>query len=238
MPKGKTKSASAWSKRGGGEEAVEPTGPTAGGAAAAAAAAPVVFTFDDVDAAWDRAEARALERLPETGSGGSGGGSGRFHPEALGQLAVRDKATGTSTALRELAVVVPGRGRTVEIRLHSAAHRKAVLSAVQASDAFNQQPQVDPDNELVLRLKLEAESVADQTRRAREACHEWRERVREVTRRRRDGLKGGKAARTVGADDFRRLEKELLKLQDGRLKAVEAREKEVIRAIEARHGML
>jgi len=191
------------------------------------------FSFDDVEAAWDKAASRAAERLADASGGGS------LDAEALGRVAVRDRAGGASTPLRELAVVVPGRGgRTAEIRLHSAGSRKAVVSAVQADPAFGQQPQPDPANELVLTLKLDVEGAEARVGRAREACRDWRDGVRDVTRRRRDALRAWKTARTLGPDDFRRLEKELLKLQDGRLRGVETREKEVVRAIEARQGML
>ncbi len=143
-------------------------------------------------------------------------------------------AAGQTVRLDELAVVVPTRGRTVEIRMHDPASRKAIMSAVQASADFNQQPQADPDNELVLFLKVEIERADDQVRRARELAHEWRDHVRHATHRRQKLHQAWKKDKAVVVDAAHRLDKELAKLQDGALAKIDAVEKDTVREINAR----
>ncbi len=121
------------------------------------------FNFSDVEAAWARAD--EYHRASSCSAAGTRAVRGRRHRAAGGGVApaaaagkesskkTAAAAAGQTVRLDELAVVVPTRGRTVEIRMHDPASRKAIMSAVQASADFNQQPQADPDNELVLFLR-------------------------------------------------------------------------------------
>ena len=152
----------------------------------------------------------------------------------IGSIAVQ--AVEGATRLSDLAVVVPTGGRTVEIRMHQAGYRKAVMSAVQASPDFNQQPQPDPDNELVLYLKVEPEDAAEQARRAKELLHAWRERVRLATHARTRKHQDWKKDRAVGVDDLRRLDKELSRKQDAVMAKIDAAEKDILKHLSSRHG--
>ncbi len=176
---------------------------------------------------------------------------GRFNPDVIGALrvavggggdgATTTTATTTTTTtttkqqqhyypLRELAQVVPRGGRTVSILAHEAGSVKAIMSAVQASPDFNQQPQRDPDNELELTLKVEPERREDVQRRAKAACHEWRERVRQV-RQRRDRLHAAwRRDGALGPDLKRTADKELDKIIKAKVADIDAAEKEALKA--------
>lgn len=159
---------------------------------------------------------------------------GRFDPEVVGALAVTvDKQAGGAYPLRELAQVVPRGGRAVSLLVHEVAYVKPIMSAVQASPDFNQQPQRDPDNELELILKIEPETREDLVRRVKAAAHDWRERIRAV-RRKRDRLhvtwkKGG----AVGPDLRRSADKELEKVIKAAVAEVDGAEKNAVKIAES-----
>ncbi|KAI1137102.1 ribosome recycling factor [Hypoxylon sp. FL0543] len=138
--------------------------------------------FADVKSRIQRASDFFQEALKKLKAGG------RFNPDVVGALRVQpDRKSGTTYPLREVAQVVPRGGRAVSIIVHEEAYVKPIMSAVQASADFNQQPQRDPDNELELILKIEPETKEDTLKRAKALCHDWRERVRSV-RQKRDKL--------------------------------------------------
>jgi ribosome recycling factor len=130
--------------------------------------------------------------------------------------------------LRDLATIAPrASGRQISILASEEAYVKPILAALQRSDDFSAQPQRDPDNELELVLKVEVERPEDTTRRIREVCNRWRERVRDVTARREKVVRGWVRENTITGDVGRRLDKELGKLQTkelGRVDVVEKRE--------------
>ncbi|KAI0468514.1 ribosome recycling factor [Xylaria cf. heliscus] len=160
---------------------------------------------------------------------------GRFDPDVVGALSVTvDKKAGDAYPLRELAQVVPRGGRAVSLLVHEAAYVKPIMSAVQASPDFNQQPQRDPDNELELLLKVEPEKPDDLVRRARAVAHEWRERVRAV-RQKRDKLHvTWKKDGALGPDLKRTADKELDKVIKAAIAEVDEAEKSAVKVAEAK----
>lgn len=134
--------------------------------------------------------------------------------------------------LREVAQVVPRGGRAISILANEAAYIKPIMSAVQASADFNQQPQRDPDNELELVLKIEPERRDDLVKRAKGVCHEWRDRVRSV-RQKRDKLHvTWKQDKVLGPDMKRTADKELEKIIKAKMAEIDDAEKEALKAAE------
>ncbi|KAL1862792.1 hypothetical protein VTK73DRAFT_6609 [Phialemonium thermophilum] len=182
------------------------------------------FDFTDLEFAWNRAAERYEEQLKQLRAGG------RFNAEAIGAVRVRpDKSNpGQTFPLHELAAVVPRGGRTIAVLVHEAANVKPVMSAIQSSPDFNQQPQRSEDNELELLLRVEPERKDGLLKRAKETCHAWREQIR-AERHRRDVVhKKWRKDNIVTSDDKTRLDKELQKLLDKRMAQVDAKEKEVL----------
>lgn len=163
---------------------------------------------------------------------------GRFSPTNLGALPVSVKNPAYPEAhahatfpLRELAQVVPRSGRTVSLLVHDKEYIKPVMSAVQASKEFNQQPQKSPDNDLELLLKVEAERKDDVARRVKETTQAYRERVRQVRSRHEKVLKGWAKTGVVLPDVVKRAEKELQKVQDKKMKEIDQEEAQIIRQL-------
>ncbi|KAL2161581.1 hypothetical protein VTH06DRAFT_8143 [Thermothelomyces fergusii] len=200
------------------------------------------FDFSDLQAAFDRAEQRFGEELKQLRAGG------RSAAEAIGAIPVQMTTTTTTAAdrgragkeaatfpLRELAAVAPLGGRRWSILAFEEASVKAIVAAVQRADGFGgQQPQRSADNPLELTVTVEPERADALARRARDVCQAWRDRVRNDTHRRAELLKKARASRLVLSDDLHRLREKLQKLQDERMKTIQAREKEVVAAILAR----
>lgn len=159
---------------------------------------------------------------------------GRFNPTNLGSLpvAVKDPEAGDgSFPLRELAQVVPRSGRTISLLVHDKAYIKPIMSAVQSSREFNQQPQRSEDNELELLLKIELERKDDVVRRIKEAVQLWKDRVRQVRSRHEKVLKGWKKTGAVLPDLVMKAEKELQKVQDKKMKEIDQEEAQTIRQL-------
>ncbi|KAI0837505.1 ribosome recycling factor [Hypoxylon sp. FL0890] len=185
--------------------------------------------FADVESRVQRQGEHFREALKKLRTGG------RFNPDIVGALRVQpDRKSSTTYPLKEVAQIVPRGGRTISILVHEEAYVKPIMSAVQSSADFNQQPQRDPDNELELILKIEPESRDDLLKRIKAMCHEWRERVRSV-RQKRDKLHtmwrkdGG-----FGPDLKRTADKELEKVIKARLAEIDEAEKEALKAVEAK----
>ena len=187
--------------------------------------------FADVQSRIKQHDERFTSILKKMRSGG------RFNPDVIGALRVAapdaPKGSGATYALRELAQVVPRPGgRSVSILAHEPGSIKAIMSAVQASPDFNQQPQRDPDNELELLLKVEPESREDSARRVEAACHEWRERIRAV-RHRRDKLHTTwRKEGSLGPDLKRTADKALEKVIKAKMTEIDTAEKEALKATE------
>ncbi|RYP83481.1 hypothetical protein DL770_005371 [Monosporascus sp. CRB-9-2] len=186
--------------------------------------------FADVRSRIARQDEHYADALKKLRSGG------RFNPDVLGALrvAVTKGSPAETYPLRELAQVIPRGGRTVSILAHEAGSIRAIMSAVQASPEFNQQPQRDPDNELELVMKIEPESRDDLVRRVKAACHEWRERVRRE-RQRRDKLHAAwRKEGNIGPDLKRTADKQLDKLIKTKMTEIDAAEKEALKAAEGK----
>ncbi len=111
---------------------------------------------------------------------------------------------------------------------------RAIASAVQRSEAFNQQPQPNPDNPLELVMSVEPERGEALARRARDACQEWRTRVREEAHKREKAHKKWRGEGILTADDVSRLKGMVQKVQDEKMKVILGKEKEAVGAIMAR----
>ncbi|KAI8223563.1 hypothetical protein K4K54_006042 [Colletotrichum sp. SAR 10_86] len=158
----------------------------------------------------------------------------RFSPDAIGALPVHPdkKDPAQSYPLRELAEIVPRPGgRTVSLLLHEKDYLKPVMSAVQASPDFNQQPQRDPDNELELILKVEPQNKDAVVRKAKDAAQAWREKMRAVTEKRKKLHTKWNKDKFIVPDLKRRADTELKKIQDKEMKGVDAVEEQTIRKL-------
>ncbi|KAL2175995.1 ribosome recycling factor-domain-containing protein [Thermothelomyces heterothallicus CBS 202.75] len=201
------------------------------GSRAGEADAPDPFDFGDLQAAFDRAEKRFAEELKKLRAGG------RFNADAIGAIPVQpDKRSPQATfPLRELATVAPLGGRRWSILAFEEASVKAIIGAVQRSDEFGgQQPQRSADNPLELTITVEPERADALARRARDVCQAWRARVRDDAHRRAELHKKWRADGLLLSDDLHRLKEKLQKLQDERMRGIQAKEKEVVAAIMAR----
>ncbi|KAL6701914.1 succinic semialdehyde dehydrogenase [Trichoderma pleuroticola] len=162
---------------------------------------------------------------------------GRFNPDALGALSVAikdDDGSKVTFPLRELAQIVPRSGRIISLLVNERDYIKPIMSAVQASKDFNQQPQRSDDNELELLLKVEMERKEDLVRRVKDACQGWRDRVRQARTKHEKALKDWKKNGTVLPDVVRKADKELQKLQDKKMKEIDGEEAQVIKQIDRR----
>lgn len=191
------------------------------------------FDLGDVDAEYARVDERFEKRLQEFRVGG------RFNPEMLGQLRVRtDRDSGESWPLRELAQVVHRGGRSVSILVSDAEYVKPIMSAVQASDDFNQQPQRDPDNELELLLRVEPEDPEEQQRRLRGEVSAWRDAVRGVMAARKHRHAAWLKDKHVTKDDVKALEKKIKSMQDKKIEQVDRSEKQITQQMAKRQTRL
>lgn len=160
---------------------------------------------------------------------------GRFNPNALGALpvSVKDESSNTDTfPLRELAQVVPRSGRTISLLVNDKAYIKPIMSAVQASKDFNQQPQRSEDNDLELLLRVELERKEELVKRIKEAAQGWRDRVRQARTKHDKMLKDGKKSGAVLPDVVKRAEKELQKVQDKKMKEIDAEEAQTVKQLD------
>ncbi|KAI0096108.1 ribosome recycling factor [Nemania sp. FL0031] len=187
------------------------------------------LNFADVEARLSKQAEHSKASLKKLHTGG------RFDPEVIGALKVPvDKRGVVSYPLHELAQVVPRGGRTVSLLVHDDGYVKAIMSAVQGSPDFNQQPQRDPDNELELVLKVEPEKPEDLVRRVKALAHEWRERVRAI-RQKRDKLHATwKKDGLIGPDLKRTADKELDKVIKTAVVEIDEFEKSAIKAAESK----
>lgn len=212
-----------------------PSGGSKGKAATAAATAGGddfdPLDLDPVSAAFAEVDAHFHTQIQNVLHGG------RFNPDQLGALAVTVKpehATGGDAdvfPLRELAQVVPRGGRTVSLLVNDKAYVKPIMSAVQASPDFNQQPQRAEDNELELLLRVEMERPEELARRVREAAQAWRERVRQARTRHDKALKDARKRGTLLPDALKKVEREVQKLQDKKMKEIDGIEAQSVKQV-------
>lgn len=181
------------------------------------------FDFADLEYAFTKGTEHYLNELTKARSGG------RFNPDVLGALRVRpDKKSPETFPLHELAAIVPKRGsRKVSILVHELANVKPIMTAIQSSPDFNQQPQRVEDNEQELVLTVEAEDPEEAAKRLKDILNAWRQQVRDAKHKREQVVKKWWKDGKVVKDDFTRLEKEMQKLQDKKMAEIKAKEKEV-----------
>jgi ribosome recycling factor len=187
------------------------------------------YDFTDLHDAYSALEKRFVDELKQLRSGGKG------FAEAIGAVPVRvDKKSPQVFPLRELATVAPLGGRRWSILAFEESSVKPIMSAVQRSDHFNQQPQRSEDNPLELVMTVEPERVDALSRRAMDICNAWRNRVREETHNRGEKTKKYCRQRRITSDDLHRLKEKAKKFQDEQMKIIQAKEKEVVQLIMAR----
>ncbi|KEZ46022.1 hypothetical protein SAPIO_CDS1430 [Scedosporium apiospermum] len=151
---------------------------------------------------------------------------GKSNPDVIGALPVATKG-GETFPLRELAQVV-SRGRSISLLVNDKSFVKPVMSAVQASELFNQQPQRDPENELELVMKVEMERPEEVARRLKDLCHRWRERVREVKTKRDKVIAAWGKDNVVSKDVKHKLGTELMDLVKKELADIDRLEAQAI----------
>lgn len=192
------------------------------------------FDLADVEAEYHALDERFGRRLREFKSAG-----GRFNPDLLGQLRVKpDRASSETYPLRELAQVVHRGGRSVSILVSDQSYVKPIMSAVQASDAFNQQPQPDPDNDLELTLRIEPENPDEQAKRVRAECNDWKDAVRGVLSTRKSKHATWQKAKYLTRDDVKNLDKAVKAMQDKKMDAIEKTEKQIVAEMAAKQKRL
>ncbi|KAG5972804.1 hypothetical protein E4U56_005680 [Claviceps arundinis] len=166
---------------------------------------------------------------------------GRFNPDNLGALPVSIKPseeangghkTTTTFPLRELAQVVPRSGRTISLLVNDREYIKPIMSAVQSSKDYNQQPQRSEDNDLELLMKVELERKDDLIRRVKEVAQGWKEKIRQGRSRHDKVLKGWAKKGTILKDVAHKAEKELQKVLDEKMKEIAAEEAQALKQLE------
>ncbi|PSR97219.1 ribosome recycling factor domain-containing protein [Coniella lustricola] len=187
------------------------------------------FDLGDVDTAYAKIDERFEKRLQEFKASG-----GRFNPDLLGQLKVKTTSGGADAGaaemypLRELASIVHRGGRAVSILVSDASYIKPIMSAVQNSEQFNQQPQRDPDNDLELLLRIEPENPDEQAKRLKAEVNGWKDAVRDVLSTRKSKHATWQKNKHLTKDDVKNLDKKVKGLQDKKIEAIEKKEKQLL----------
>lgn len=160
---------------------------------------------------------------------------GRFNPDQLGSLSVPVKVDGEDMGtfpLSELAQVVPRSGRTISLLVNDREYIKPIMSAVQSSPEFNQQPQRSEDNDLELTLRVEIQRKDEIKKRVKEVAQQWRDRVRQARAKTDKQLKDWKKNGVVLPDVVKRGEKEVQKIQDKKMKDIDSEETNTMRQLD------
>ncbi|KAI1264839.1 ribosome recycling factor [Xylariaceae sp. FL1019] len=158
--------------------------------------------------------------------------AGRFEPDYIGSLKVLvDKKDNISYPLRDLAQVVPRGGRTVSLLVHEEPYVKAIMSAIQTSPEFNQQPQRDADNELELLLKIEPEKPEDVVKRTKANANAWKDRIKAVRQKREKTHDTWAKGKLIRPDAKKTLSAELEKIIKAEIGSVDALEKEALKGV-------
>jgi len=190
------------------------------------------FNFADLTEAFDKHAKRNLETLRQTRAGG------RSSAEAIGAIPVQpDRKSPQTFPLREVATVAQQGGiggRRFSILAFDEASVKPIMSAIQSSPDFNQQPQRNEENPLELVMTVEPERAEELQKRVKEVCQEWREQLRKETHKREKLHKTWRSDGLIVADDLVRLKDKMQKLQDERMKVIAQKEKEVLQAVTSR----
>ncbi|KZZ92061.1 Ribosome recycling factor domain protein [Moelleriella libera RCEF 2490] len=150
---------------------------------------------------------------------------GAFNPSVLAALPVHVKGTSSSSdnnnntadgvfPLGELAQVVPRAARTISLLVNDRAYIKPIMSAVQSSPEFNQQPQRAEDNDLELVLRAPPQRRDDVALKIRDAAQEWREHVRNTRTKWEKVVKTWRRDRLLLKDVQVRVAQQIQKNQD------------------------
>lgn len=208
------------------EEQVQSTGKKSRGDKSTTPPAPAsdfdheaAFDLADVETKYKEVSERFEKRLQELKVG-------RFNPEVLGQLKVQpDRNAPETYPLSDFASVVPRGGRNLSIIVSDATYIKPVMSAVQNSKHFNQQPQQDPDNDLELILRIEADDPEEQVKRVKAAFNAWKDAAREALAERKVKHAKWLKAKDITKDELKLLDKKTKALQDKEFEAIDTKEK-------------
>ena len=136
-----------------------------------------------------------------------------------------------SFPLAELSQIVPRQGRLVSLLVNDKRYIQPIMTAIQVSPDFNQQPQRSADNDLELLMRVEGDRPEELVKRTKEAAMAWRDRARKARSTHDKLLKDGKKSGAILPDMVRRAEKELQKLQDAKMKAIDAAENRLIKEL-------
>lgn len=184
--------------------------------------------FSDVTSRFEHLATRFTAELKQARQ------SGATNQSSLASLSVQTREG--AFPLRELAQVVPRTNRTISLLVNDKSHVKPIMSAVQNSGAFNQQPQRDPENELELVMRVEVERPEEVKKRLKEVCHVWRERVRGVRQKREKVINGWKKDKVVSADVGRKLGTELTNIMKKELEKVDKAEAQAVAQVDKSRG--
>lgn len=189
------------------------------------------FDFTDLRWQWDRVGERWIKELNEMAQGP------RADADHIGKVrCLMDRKTGEERQVRELATIAPIGGRRWSILVYEEAYVKPILSGIQNSTKFNQQPQRNPENPLEMTLTMDPESPEEQIKRVKTMCQTWRDLVRPKTRKRLTLLAQWQKSNFITKDDLTRLKARAQKLQDEVMMRIAQKEKEVLASVERASG--
>ncbi|KAM7219292.1 Ribosome recycling factor domain containing protein [Rhypophila decipiens] len=196
------------------------------------------FDFADLIYTFDKAEAHHTSELSKIKNPPSSGGGSSLAVETIGAIPVipdRKAAPHVTYPLHELATIAPlGGGRKYSILAFEESSIKPIMSAVQTSAEFNQQPQKSEENPLELIITVDPERAEQLVKRVKDVCLNWRGKIRDVSHKREALHKKWKTAGVIVNDDLHKLKEKVQKLQDERMKVVLAKEKEALAAVAKR----
>jgi ribosome recycling factor len=132
--------------------------------------------------------------------------------------------------LAQLAQIVEGKGRQIVIIANEAGFVKAIMSAIQNNEDYNQQPQRG-DSELELVMKVELTLPDEAARQIGETVERWRVKVRDARSRREKTHKAWKNDKVVTPDALRKIDKALQMAQDRKMDEIKRFEDDLLRRI-------
>ncbi|KAK5658758.1 hypothetical protein OQA88_1568 [Cercophora sp. LCS_1] len=183
------------------------------------------YKFDDVTFVYEKLAKRYADVLRQLRGGNRFG-------DLIGGVPVQpNKKSPQTYPLRELATVAPLGGRRWSILAFEEASVGPIISAVQRSKDFNQQPQRNEENPLELTITIEPEKPGDLERHVKETCQAWRTKVRNETHKREDLHKKWRKQGLIVDDDTRALEKKVRDLQTKALNDIAAKEKAALASL-------
>lgn len=128
--------------------------------------------------------------------------------------------------------MVPRNNRSISLLVNDESHVKPVMSAIQASEAFNQQPQRDAENGLELVMRVEVERPEEVKKRLKDVCHNWRYKVRDVRQRRERDILLWKKNKVVTVDGSKTLQQTMMDLMKKELAVIDKAEAQAIAQVD------